>query len=223
VQTIYRYGIVVNAGYIIGFDTERGSIAQGIIDCVEATAVPVNMAGLLFALPTTQLARRLQAEGRLHEGFELQPDGVGDQCTAGLNFHTLRPRADILRDYLQVIEAIYTPASYFGRVLKVGRALDASKHRFRPKPLRQIKELRGFSRVVRKLGLARATARHFWGVLLRLLFQNPRSLRQAVAMMALYLHFGPFSRYVTARLREALLREERRAAEAAALPPAEVA
>src|SRR5207237_1189734 len=104
VQTIYRYGIAVNAGYILGCDSEGEGVAQGIIDCVRDTAVPVNMAGLLFALPTTQLSRRLQKEGRLHEGYELAPEGVGDQCTAGLNFDTRRPRVDILRDYLSVIE-----------------------------------------------------------------------------------------------------------------------
>src|SRR5262249_50794587 len=56
---IYDAGIFVNAGFIVGFDTESGSIARGMIDCIEDTAIPVCMIGLLYALPNTQLTRRL--------------------------------------------------------------------------------------------------------------------------------------------------------------------
>src|ERR1043165_5983649 len=132
IHKIYAHGMFVNAGFIIGFDTEKGSVARGIIDCIEATGLPVNMAGLLFALPTTQLTRRLAAAGRLHENFDVAPEGVGDQCTAGLNFDPCRPRLEILQDYLKVVETIYTPENYFGRVLKVGCELDSSQRRFRP-------------------------------------------------------------------------------------------
>ena len=106
IHKIYAHGMFVNAGFIIGFDTEKGSVARGIIRCIEETGIPVNMAGLLFALPTTQLTRRLAAAGRLHENFDVAPEGVGDQCTAGINFDPCRPRADIFRDYLQVVETI---------------------------------------------------------------------------------------------------------------------
>ena len=82
-----------------GFDTEQNSTAPGIINCIRETSIPLNMVGLLCALPTTQLSRRLEREGRLHEGYEIVPEGVGDQCTAGINFDPLRPKADILRDF----------------------------------------------------------------------------------------------------------------------------
>lgn len=74
------------------------------------------------AQPNTQLSRRLKAEGRLLD-FAQNRDDVGDQCTAGLNFVTLRPRQDILRDYKSVLEAVYSPRSYFERVRAVGMAL----------------------------------------------------------------------------------------------------
>jgi radical SAM superfamily enzyme YgiQ (UPF0313 family) len=59
IQKIYQHGIFVNAGFIIGFDSEQGSVARGLIDCIEDTAIPASMAGLLYALPNTQLSRRL--------------------------------------------------------------------------------------------------------------------------------------------------------------------
>jgi radical SAM superfamily enzyme YgiQ (UPF0313 family) len=217
IHRIYRHGMFVNAGFILGFDTEEGSVARGIIDCIEATSIPVNMAGLLFALPTTPLTRRLSAEGRIHEGFDIAPDGAGDQCTSGINFDPRRPRADILRDYLEVIEAVYAPGSYFERVARVGRMLDSSGRKYKPSLGRQLREARGFWRVVRKLGLREPTRRPFWRAFLGTLLRNPRSLRYVGSLLALYLHLGPFARHVAARLREDIAKEEVRPSKVA--PP----
>jgi radical SAM superfamily enzyme YgiQ (UPF0313 family) len=144
IHKIYQHGMFVNSGFIVGLDTEKGSVARGMIECIEETAIPVNMVGLLTALPTTQLTRRLDAAGRLPPDFDVAPDGDGDQCTGGLNFVPCRPRAEILKDYLDVVEAIHRPESYFARVLKVGLALNSSRRRFKPKLGPQLRELRGF-------------------------------------------------------------------------------
>jgi radical SAM superfamily enzyme YgiQ (UPF0313 family) len=208
IHKIYDHGIFVNAGFIVGFDSERGSVARGIIECIEDTGIPVNMVGLLTALPTTQLTRRLAAAGRLPAGFDVAPEGEGDQCTAGLNFTTLRSRGEILSDYLQVIETVYAPQAYFERVSRVAARLDSSARRFRPTFRRQLKELRGFGRMTRQLGFSRGTALPFWKTALGALWNNPRSIRYTGALMALYLHFGPFSNYVSRRIREAIGKKE---------------
>src|SRR5262249_37018516 len=75
VQKIYGAGMLVLAGFIVGFDTEKGSMADAMIDCIEATSIPVCMVGLLTALPNTQLGRRLEKENRLLPMVE----DVGDQ------------------------------------------------------------------------------------------------------------------------------------------------
>ncbi|MBI3856648.1 MAG: B12-binding domain-containing radical SAM protein [Planctomycetes bacterium] len=219
IHKIYDHGMFVNAGFIIGFDTEKGSVAQGIIDCIEATGIPVNMAGLLFALPTTQLTRRLAAAGRLHENFDVAPEGVGDQCTAGLNYDPCRPRLDILKDYLKVVETIYTPENYFNRVRQVAQELDSSQRRFKPGLRQWWKELKGFFRMARKLGLRGETRRQFWGTLWKALRTNPKSIRYTGSLMALYLHFGQFSKYVAGKIREAIAAEERNPTKVAPPPP----
>jgi hypothetical protein len=207
---IYSYGIFVNTGYIVGFDTERSSVAPGMLHLIESSAVPVNMVGLLFALPNTQLQRRLAKEGRLLEDFEVAPSDAGDQCTAGLNFVTKRPRADILRDYRTIIDESYAPSAYFGRVLRVGTALDCSMKRLRL-PLRaQLRDLQAFGRLLWRMGVKKSYRGHFWRTLTKLVLRNPKGLRYSVAMMALYLHFGEFRLYLLSRLDKAI-----RAAEAA--------
>ena len=71
--------------------------------------------------------------------------------------------------------------------------------------------LRGFFRMVRQMGLRRPTAGPFWKTMLSALWNNPRSIRYTASMMALYLHFGPFSKFVSERIRAELAREEQTA------------
>ena len=54
------------------------------------------------------------------------------------------------------------------------------------------------------MGFAKATRVHYWKVLIQCLVKNPRALRNAVSLMALYLHFGPFRDFVMKRLDEEL-------------------
>lgn len=183
-------GIFVNAGFIVGFDSEQGSISAGMIECIEDTAIPVCMVGLLYALPTTQLTRRLLAEGRLFSSDD-QPQS-GDQCTGGLNFETKRPRRDVLNDYRAVLAAIYDPAAYFGRVRRLGRMLR------RQRAHRMIRgDLRSFARLLFRIQRAGAgTRKEFWRMLLDCALHNPKALPYAIMTSALYLHLGPFSRQV---------------------------
>ncbi len=218
IEKIHRHGMFVNAGYIIGFDSERGSVARSIIDCIDRTAIPVNMVGLLYALPTTQLTRRLAAAGRLAEDFDVAPQGEGDQCTTGINFVPCRPRADILRDYLEVVEAVYAPASYFGRVRRVAEILGSGKRRFKPGLWQWLRELKGFMRLILRLGLRHPARGHFWWGLLHVLRRNPGALRYATSLMALYLHFGAFAKDVASRMRKAIAREESQPSRVASRP-----
>ena len=206
---IYSHGIFVNSGYIVGFDTEKGSVAPGVLELIEASAVPVNMVGLLFALPNTQLQRRLAAEGRLADSFEVAPDEDGDQCTGGLNFETRRPRAEVLRDYQKIIDRSYSPEAYFGRVLRVGSALECRTKKLKL-PLRSaLRELRAFARLCWRMGVRKEYRAQYWRTLAGLAWRNPRGLRYSISMMALYLHFGEFRAYLVSRLDNAIAAAER--------------
>src|SRR4051795_3298350 len=68
VHRIYAHGMFVLAGFIVGFDAEKGSIARPMADLVQNCSIPIAMVGLLYALHHTQLGRRLTQEGRIHPG-----------------------------------------------------------------------------------------------------------------------------------------------------------
>jgi radical SAM superfamily enzyme YgiQ (UPF0313 family) len=210
VHKVYRAGMFVNAGFILGFDSEQGSVAEAMIECIEATAIPFCMVGLLYALAGTQLTRRLQREERLflpQDMAGLADAEAGDQCVAGLNFTTARARRDILSDYRTVLAQVYAPQSYYRRVRTVARLLD--------QPIQE----RGASRdppQPRLFGLPRRDiellCRLVWRILRqqpealwpfsRALFEclrgNRRNIGEVGLFAAFYLHLRPFSRFVIA-------------------------
>ena len=94
-----RRGIFVTAGFIVGFDGEKsGRRPRHYPRSSRMPPFPICMVGLLYALPNTQLTRRLAKEGRLFPNHDVMVSKDGDQCTLGLNFETTRPRQEILRD-----------------------------------------------------------------------------------------------------------------------------
>ena len=58
VQTIYEAGVFVVGGFIVGFDEEKSTLSETMIELIEEASIPVCMVGLLYALPNTQLTRR---------------------------------------------------------------------------------------------------------------------------------------------------------------------
>ena len=97
------------------------------------------MVGLLYALPGTQLTRRLEKEGRLHEGHDImRVEQAGDQCTLGCNFDTKRPLRDILTDYKTVLANVFSPRSLCGPAVALVddarplRAAEAARRRRHP-------------------------------------------------------------------------------------------
>jgi radical SAM superfamily enzyme YgiQ (UPF0313 family) len=146
---ISSYGMVVNAGFIIGFDNESNQTTKKMIGCIQDTGICTAMLGLLYALPNTQLTRRLQLEGRLFEEFSIFTDNKTqiDQASSGLNFITVRPRVDILRDFVDVLKYIYDPEHYYERIIHTCLNLKVTnkyKHNFS----KTLKNLRSFIRII---------------------------------------------------------------------------
>lgn len=203
VHKIYAAGIVVVAGFIVGFDNEGNGVGRTMSVLIEDSMIPVSMVGLLYALPNTQLTRRLEREGRLFVNHDVNVDeGLADQCVAGLNFATLRPRVDILKDYHQVVAATYAPEAFFGRVQEMSRLLKYRKLEGGFNPGRAWVDARRFINF-----MARSTFRHpklamrMWRMIGHGLVTNPQSLPATVKMAMLYAHLGPFSRYICDEIR----------------------
>jgi Domain of unknown function (DUF4070)/Radical SAM superfamily len=210
IHRIYAAGMFVTAGFIMGFDSESASIAGAMEQCIDDCAIPICMVGLLYALPNTQLTRRLVVEGRLHQGHDfVDPERAGDQCMFGINFDPARPMADILSDYRQVLERIYTPEAFARRLRRLCDLLDRSTSR-RREPKGDIKwRLATTEHVERIANYLPEAAGDFRQALSYCASTNPRAFRFIVQMMAIYTHLGPFSRRVMAEIESRIAAEER--------------
>ncbi|HTC19201.1 MAG TPA: DUF4070 domain-containing protein, partial [bacterium] len=200
IHRLNQHGLIVMAGYIVGFDGEKNDVAERMLENIEETNIAVNMVGLMMAVPNTQLTRRLKKEGRLDEGFETPMDGTGDQCVSGLNFTTTRPRLEILRDYGRIVREILTPKKYFNRVLRSSLMLNAKKRRQHFNPLNIFNDLQALFKLSARMMAKPSTGYHYWRVLGLTLWKNPMAFRDALSLMALYLHFQKFRDIVLQRL-----------------------
>ena len=200
IHKLYAAGLFVHAGFIIGFDSETHSAADAMVELIEEAAIPVCMVGLLYALPNTQLTRRLENEGRLHPHVVRDDVKSADQCTMGLNFDTLRPRQEILADYVRVLERIYDPVAYAGRLRRLTKMLDSSSPRHQARAQHSRRNYSGFEILHRIISNLPEPRDLFRGTLSRCMSSNPDATRRIVLLMALYLDVGAFSRDVVARL-----------------------
>jgi radical SAM superfamily enzyme YgiQ (UPF0313 family) len=198
IHKLYSAGMFVTGGFIVGFDSEKGAVAEAMVDLIEEAAIPVCMVGLLYALPNTQLTRRLAREGRLHPGYDVAANKPGDQCSQGLNFETARPLRDILEDYKRILERVFDPVAYAGRLDRLAGMLDRSA---RPRDWPQGDAGRRFAsvetvqRIIDKIPAARDPFRQSFSKCAK---SNPAALRYIVMLMAFYLHLGPYARHVIA-------------------------
>jgi radical SAM superfamily enzyme YgiQ (UPF0313 family) len=196
VHKIYAAGMFVTAGFIVGFDTEKGSVARPMVEVIEDCAIPIAMVGLLYALPNTQLTRRLAREGRLYVGHDAAPEGTGDQCTAGVNYQTKRSRLEILRDYRLILDKIYDPDAFCGRLERLSAMLDCSSRRKELPEGDMRRRLSTINMVHELLSRLPEGRERFWKAFMTCMSKNPQSVRAIVTLMAFYLHVGPYSRYV---------------------------
>ncbi|HUV01825.1 MAG TPA: B12-binding domain-containing radical SAM protein [Bacteroidales bacterium] len=195
VGKLLSYGIVSNGGYIIGFDSESREIADNMIYSIQKSGICMAMISLLYALPNTQLTRRLASEGRL---FQQASRSIGetdiDQTTSGLNFITLISRTEILKNFIRVINAIYEPSNYYKRVIFTGLNI-SPRHKYTPDFRTWLIYMRSFLRVCKKAGFNPVTGLYYWKMFFTIIFKNPKGIEAAVNLAAMFIHFHKQKEY----------------------------
>jgi hypothetical protein len=168
VRTLTAHGMIVNRGFILGFDSETEHTAASMIDLIHATGIASALVGTLVTLPNTQLSCRLEREGRLFGGGLVVTDTRVDvdNTTSGLNFATVRPRAVILKDHAEVLRAVYEPEKYYERVF-VTATLVAPNHKYRPDFATSLREAWPSSNCAARTGSTGASAPLYWKTLFK--------------------------------------------------------
>jgi hypothetical protein len=212
VAKIYRSGLGVSAGFILGLDGESGEAADAVIRCIEENAIPIASTSLLIALPNTQLARRLTRQQRLLDSCTWQPWSLdapyelavppADSSSQsnfgvlpGLNFTTTRDRYQVLDDYRRIWMTIYDPKRYFARVLRSTKQIDLKK-RYVPGHSEQKRLNRGFLRILWSLTKKRDVRWPLWRLIFRCLLLGGRRFQHAMQLVVIYAQFEQLRRRI---------------------------
>ena len=196
VMKIMSYGMVSNGGYILGFDSDRAQIADQMIASIQDSGICMAMIGLLYALPNTQLTRRLERENRLfHMSSKSVTDSDIDQMTSGLNFLTLTSRVEILKNYIRIVEAIFKPSNYYKRVVYTGLHVKTD-YKHKPDFKTWLVYMRSFLRVCKKAGFSKATGFAYWKMFFTIIFRNPKGIEPGVNLAAMFIHFMKQKEYI---------------------------
>ncbi len=186
-KTFNSYGMTVQTGLILGFDSETDQTADNILKMIQDTGAFPALVLPLHALPSTGLSRRLQEEGRLFREGELRinRDDRTDTATTGLNFVTTRPRTTVMRDLIHVLDQLYDPKNHYERL-----AMTISQLKPSPKFTLGLAEyvqmgLAGM-RIFTSIGMDRELAPLFWPMLFKTFFTKPSAIETMVAQAVLH-------------------------------------
>ncbi len=107
----------------------------------------------------------------------------------------MRPRHEILSDYRAIVARIYDPEVYGARVLRMVKRLKlADMPIFTASlPGELLQAARMAWNITRQYPQERGI---FWRTLAQCVRLGPATIRPAMQMLAIYLHLGPYSRYI---------------------------
>jgi len=124
VEMLQRYEIYLQAGFIIGFDSDPINISELIVDYVNTTGIAVAMTGLLVSLPKTQLESRLIAEGRMLNTAGIDQFGLP-------NFITRAHPLDLVTEFQNVLRGCYAEEPIKMRLSRQQKVFDSADPRKR--------------------------------------------------------------------------------------------
>lgn len=190
VKKIHAFGMEVQGGFILGFDSDPLSIFRAQINFIQNSGIVTAMVGLLNAPRGTRLYQRLHRENRLLE------DSTGDNTDRSINFIPRMNYENLIQGYQHVLDTIYAPREYYARISTLLRE-------FRPLHLPGAINLRlyhvtAFFRSIWVLGVMEKGRRHYWKMVISTLFRRPKLLPLGMVLSVYGVHF----RRVIRRLRE---------------------
>ena len=180
VKRIQRAGMQVQAGFIVGFDSDTPSIFQRQIDFIQKSGIVTAMVGLLQAPPGTGLYERLKGEGRLNE----QSSGDNVDGTTNIIPHM---NLEVLREgYQHILQHIYAPRQYYQRVRTF---LQEYQPTYVVRATPNAQQWLAFYRSIYRLGILGRERVQYWQLFFWTLSHRPKLITLAVTLAIYGYHF----------------------------------
>jgi len=180
VKKIQKFGLIVNGGFIIGFDSDSPSIFENMIEFVQKSGIVSAMVGLLNAPRGTKLYQRLVKENRLLK------EATGDNTDLSINFIPKMSYKALIDGYKKVLHTIYSPKYYYERLLML---LKNMKLRQKQKYQFHLWYLTAFLKSIWKLGIIGKERIYYWKIFFWTLFRRPQLLPMAITYAVYGFHF----------------------------------
>ncbi|MCE5299335.1 MAG: B12-binding domain-containing radical SAM protein [Spirochaetia bacterium] len=181
VRILQRNGLQVQAGFILGFDTDTPKIFDEMIKFIQKSGIVTAMVGLLNALPETKLYKRLQESGRLLK----MPTG-GNNTDFSVNFMPKMDPGILVDGYKKVLNSIFSAKNFYDRVITFLKEYNATASETK---LNAGIKLKAFARAIWKLGIIDRGRLYFWRLLAWTAIKKPKFLPEAIALSIYGFHF----------------------------------
>lgn len=180
VKKLHDHGMMVNGGFIVGFDNDSSSIFEQMTRFIQDSGVVTAMVGLLNAPRGTRLYKRLVSEQRLLN------DDSGDNTNYTINFVPKMGRDILLNGYREIIRSIYSPQPYYRRIRLFISEFNPLAHR---KFHLKFSHVSAFLKSVLFLGVIGRERLQYWRLLFWTIFKYPRLFSHAVTFAIYGFHF----------------------------------
>ncbi len=180
IKKIQQFGLVVQGGFIVGFDNDNPSIFNRMVKFIQDSSITTAMVGLLNAPKGTNLYQRLLAEGRITDEFS------GDNTNFTMNFTPKMDKSQLVKGYQDIVATIYSPKYYYERVQNFLKGFDVDK--LERANLNLINIL-AFLKSIVWLGILGKERYYYWKLLTWSLFKSPKLFPAAVKFSIYGFHF----------------------------------
>jgi radical SAM superfamily enzyme YgiQ (UPF0313 family) len=181
VKKIQKAGIEIQAGFIVGFDSDSPTIFARQIEFIQNSGIVTAMVGILTALPKTKLYQRLSDAGRL-----LKETSADNTKNSTLNFIPKMDKKVLLDGYRKIVNTIYSPKDYYSRIKTFLQNFKPPK---RKTPVFKAYYITAFFTSLFMLGVISRGRRYYWKLILWSLFKKPAMLPYAIGYSITGIHF----------------------------------
>lgn len=187
VKKIQSYGLQVQGGFILGFDSDIPSIFDKLISFIQKSGIVTAMVGLLNAPRGTKLYDRLDRENRL------LGDASGDNTDLSMNFIPKMDHQQLIEGYKSVISKIYSHKYYYERIFTLFKNYKPIK---KQKIKIDIPEINALIKSIWYIGIKERGKIYYWKLILWTLFRRPQLLQLAITFAIYGFHFRKiFAKY----------------------------
>ncbi len=179
VKKMQRFGLEVQGGFIVGFDSDPQSIFKTQIEFIQNSGIVTAMVGLLNAPPGTKLYHRLKQENRILKSFS------GNNTEFSLNFIPRMDHESLINGYKHILNTIYAPKQFYARVRMFLKE-------YKPPKLTgtfHFYYIRAFFKSIWYLGLKESGRWHYWKMFVTTLISQPRKFPTSIVMSIYGYHF----------------------------------